>query len=137
MIAVHSLNYSRSVRVVWLLEELGSFYELRTYERNEAYRAPAELQAVHPLGKSPVIEDGDLTLAESAAVLRYLNERYGGGRLAPEPGSNDHARHDEGLDSAEGSFADRSSPPSGQRGTARRWSRACACARYVGEHPLF
>lgn len=105
MIVVHSLNYSRSVRVVWLLEELGTPYELRTYERNEAYRAPAELQAVHPLGKSPVIEDGDLTLAESAAVLRYLNERYGGGRLAPEPGLNDHARHDEWLDSAEGSFA--------------------------------
>lgn len=105
MIVVHSLAYSRSVRVVWLLEELSMPYELRTYTRNEAYRAPEKLKAVHPLGKSPVIEDGDLTLVESSAILRYINERYGGGRLAPEPGSNDHARHDEWLDSVEGSFA--------------------------------
>lgn len=105
MITVHSLAYSRSARVVWLLEELGLTYDLRRYERTQDYRAPPELKAIHPLGKSPVIEDGELTLAESSAILRYLNERYGGGRLAPAPGTTDHARHDEWLDWVEGSFA--------------------------------
>ncbi|KQT84161.1 hypothetical protein ASG48_10430 [Aurantimonas sp. Leaf443] len=105
MIVVHSLAYSRAVRVVWLLEEIGTPYDLRTYDRTEAYRAPETLKALHPLGKSPVIEDDGLVLAESSAVLRYVNEHYAGGRFAPEPGTQDHARHDEWLDGAEGSFA--------------------------------
>ncbi|MER0239254.1 glutathione S-transferase [Fulvimarina sp. MAC8] len=105
MITVHCLQYSRGSRVVWLLEELGEAYELKNYDRTEAYRAPPELKAKHPLGKSPVIEDGDLVLAESAAILRYIDGRYGENRHSPEPGTNAHAHHDEWLDFVEGSMA--------------------------------
>jgi len=78
MITVHHLETSRSQRVLWLLEELGVPYEIKRYQRNPVTRlAPPELRAVHPLGKSPVITDGDLTIAESGAILEYLVERYG------------------------------------------------------------
>ena len=78
MITVHHLETSRSQRVLWLLEELGVPYEIKRYQRDPITRlAPPELRAVHPLGKSPVISDGDLTIAESGAILEYLVERYG------------------------------------------------------------
>ncbi len=84
MIVVHHLNNSRSQRVLWLLEELGVPYEVRRYERDgQTMLAPPELKAVHPLGKSPVVTDGDLTLAETGLIVEYLCDRYGEGRLAP------------------------------------------------------
>jgi glutathione S-transferase len=90
MIQVHHLGSSRSHRVLWLLEELDLEYDLISYERDPAtYGAPAELHAVHPLGKSPVLKDGSLTLAESGAIVEYVVNRYGGGRLKPPPGTND------------------------------------------------
>ena len=84
-ITVHHLNDSRSQRILWLLEELGLEYEVKRYERDpETMLAPASLKEVHPLGKSPVITDEELTLAESGAIVEYLVDRYGNGRLAPE-----------------------------------------------------
>src|SRR5260370_41550042 len=81
MIVVHHLNNSRSQRVLWLLEELGLPYEIKRYQRDpQTMLAPASLREVHPLGKSPVMTDGDATLAESGAIMEYLIERYGGGR---------------------------------------------------------
>lgn len=78
MITVHHLNNSRSQRILWLLEELGQEYEIRKYERDpETMRAPGTLREVHPLGKSPVITDGEVTVAESGAIIEYLVERYG------------------------------------------------------------
>jgi glutathione S-transferase len=84
MITVHHLNNSRSQRVLWLLEELGLPYEIKHYQRDaKTSLAPPELRQVHPLGKSPVITDDGLTVAESGAILEYLVEKYGGGRLKP------------------------------------------------------
>ena len=105
MIVVHSLAYSRAARVLWLLEELGEPYEVVRYDRTEAYRAPPELATVHPLGKSPVIEDDGFVLAESAAILRYLAATRGGARFLPDGDARDVARHDEWLDYAEGTLA--------------------------------
>lgn len=88
MIVVHHLNNSRSQRILWLLEELGLEYEVKRYERDRVtLLAPPELRKVHPLGKSPVITDGALTLAESGAIIEYLVTRYGAGRLAPRADS--------------------------------------------------
>ena len=84
MLTVYHLNESRSTRILWLLEELGAPYRIERFERDATQRAPAELAAVHPLGKSPVIRDGDLVLAESGAIVEYLVERHGGGRLVPQ-----------------------------------------------------
>jgi glutathione S-transferase len=93
MLIVHHLNNSRSQRVLWLLEELGVEYEVKRYQRNaETMLAPPELKAVHPLGKSPVVEDGGQVLAESGAIVETLADRYAGGRLARPHGSP--ARHD-------------------------------------------
>jgi glutathione S-transferase len=104
MIIVHHLNNSRSQRVLWLLEELGLEYEVKRYERDaKTMLAPRELRAIHPLGKSPVITDGDLTLAESGAIVEYLVERYGGGRLVPPPGTPERLRYTYWLHYAEGS----------------------------------
>lgn len=104
MIVVHHLNNSRSQRVLWLLEELGLPYEVRRYERDrKTLLAPPELRAVHPLGKSPVIADGDRTLAESGAILEYLVERYGTGRLVPPAGSDARLRYTYWMHYAEGS----------------------------------
>ena len=84
MLIVHHLNNSRSQRVLWLLEELGLPYEVKRYERNTSTMlAPPELKAIHPLGKSPVVTDGDRTLAETGLIVEYLCDRYGEGRLAP------------------------------------------------------
>jgi glutathione S-transferase len=104
MIVVHHLNNSRSQRVLWLLEELGVPYEIRRYQRDaKTMLAPPELKAVHPLGKSPVIQDGGLTLAESGAILEYLAERHGAGRLAPAPGTPERLRYTYWMHFAEGS----------------------------------
>jgi glutathione S-transferase len=104
MITVHHLENSRSQRVLWMLEELGLDYEVRLYKREPTMQAPASLRAVHPLGKSPVITDGDRTLAESGAILEYLAETYGGGRLAPPVGSPERLRYTYFLHYAEGSL---------------------------------
>ena len=104
MIKVHHLNDSRSQRVLWLLEELGLDYDVVRYERNPGSRlAPPELLAIHPLGKSPVIEDGAITVAETGAVVEYLLETYGQGRLRPAPGAEEARRFTYWLHYAEGS----------------------------------
>jgi glutathione S-transferase len=104
MLVVHHLNDSRSQRILWLLEELGAPYEIKFYQRDATTRlAPPELKAVHPLGKSPVITDGDETIAESGAIVDYILRRYGEGRLAPAPGSKDFETYNEWLHYAEGS----------------------------------
>jgi glutathione S-transferase len=104
MITVHHLNNSRSQRVLWLLEELGVAYEVKRYERDaKTMLAPPELLAVHPLGKSPVIVDGTATLAESGAIIEYLVDRYGGGRLIPAAGTPERLRYTYWLHYAEGS----------------------------------
>jgi len=90
---VHHLEESRSQRILWLLEELGADYEVRRYARNPQTRlAPPELKAVHPLGKSPVIEANGKVLAESAAIIEYLAETEASGSLAIAAG--DPARFD-------------------------------------------
>jgi glutathione S-transferase len=104
MITVHHLNNSRSQRVLWLLEELGVPYEVRHYQRDaKTMLAPPELMAVHPLGKSPVITDGEVTVAESGAIIEYLVEQYGQGRLQPESGTPARLRYRYWLHYAEGS----------------------------------
>lgn len=104
MITVHHLNNSRSQRVLWLLEELELPYEIKHYQRDpQTLLAPPELRAVHPLGKSPVISDRDVTLAESGAILEYLADRYGAGRLVPETGSPERLRYRYWMHFAEGS----------------------------------
>jgi len=104
MIVVHHLNNSRSQRVLWLLEELGVPYEVKRYERDaKTMLAPPELRAVHPLGKSPVITDGDKTIAETGAIVEYLVGTYGGGRLVPREGTEERRRYTYWLHFAEGS----------------------------------
>ena len=103
MITVHHLNNSRSQRVLWLLEELGLPYEIRKYQRDaQTMLAPPELMQVHPLGKSPVITDDAVTVAESGAIIEYLIERYGNGRLAPAIGTPERLRWRYWLHFAEG-----------------------------------
>ncbi|KAI1798067.1 thioredoxin-like protein [Ganoderma leucocontextum] len=82
-VVVHHLNDSRSQRILWLLEELEVPYEIKKYQRTAERVAPPELKAVHPLGNAPVITDGDLTLAESGAIVEYIIRKYGNGRAQP------------------------------------------------------
>lgn len=104
MIVVHHLNNSRSQRVLWLLEELGLEYEIVRYQRDpKTMLAPPALRAIHPLGKSPVITDGDVTVAESGAIVEYLVERYGNGLLVPPAGTADKRRWTYFMHYAEGS----------------------------------
>lgn len=104
MITVHHLNNSRSQRVLWLLEELGLEYDIKRYQRDaKTMLAPPELRQAHPLGKSPVITDGGVTLAESGAIVQYLAERRGGGKLVPTADSPDWLRYVYWLHFAEGS----------------------------------
>jgi glutathione S-transferase len=104
MIIVHHLNNSRSQRVLWLLEELGVPYEVKRYERDaETMLAPVELRAIHPLGKSPVIADNGKIIAETGAIIDYIIETYGQGRLIPPAGSADRLRYTYWLHYAEGS----------------------------------
>ena len=104
MIVVHHLNESRSQRVLWLLEELGLPYEIRHYTRDAKTRlAPPELQAVHPLGKSPVVEADGLTLIESGAIVDAIIRRHGGGRLRPAADTVEFEAYQQWLHYAEGS----------------------------------
>jgi glutathione S-transferase len=104
MIVVHHLNDSRSQRVLWLLEELEVPYEIRHYARDAKTRlAPPELAAVHPLGKSPVLQDGEQTVIESGAIVDYLIRRHGAGRLQPAAGTADFEAYNQWLHYAEGS----------------------------------
>jgi glutathione S-transferase len=104
MIVVHHLNNSRSQRVLWLLEELGLEYEVKGYQRDpKTMLAPPTLRAIHPLGKSPVITDGQRTIAESGAIIEYLVETYGGGKLVPPPGTPERLRYRYWMHYAEGS----------------------------------
>jgi len=104
MLTVHHLNDSRSQRVLWLLEELGTPYEIVRYQRNAQTRlAPPELAKIHPLGKSPVIVDGDIAIAESGAIVDYLIRRYGKGTMMPPQGSAEYETYNQWLHYAEGS----------------------------------
>ncbi len=103
MITLHHLNNSRSQRILWLLEELGLEYEVVRYARDESMLAPASLRAVHPLGKAPVLVDGELTLAESAAIIEHLLDAHGAGLLRPAPGTKEHRLFTYWLHYAEGS----------------------------------
>jgi len=104
MLTLHHLNDSRSQRIFWLLEELGAPYEVKSYQRNAETRlAPPELKQVHPLGKSPVITDGDLRIAESGAIVDYIIRRYGKGAMMPAIGTPDYEAYNEWLHYAEGS----------------------------------
>ena len=104
MLTLHHLNDSRSQRILWLLEELGAPYDIRLYQRDAKTRlAPPELTAIHPLGKSPVITDGDLKIAESGAIVDYLIRTYGQGQMMPKAGTADYEAYNEWLHYAEGS----------------------------------
>jgi glutathione S-transferase len=103
MLTVHHLNNSRSQRVLWLLEELGVPYEIVRYQRQPDMRAPKELRAIHPLGKSPVITDNGNTIAESGAICEYIVGTYGNGRLIPPPNTPERLRYTYWLHYAEGS----------------------------------
>ena len=105
MITVHHLNNSRSQRILWLLEELEIDYEIQHYERDKTTMlAPPQLRAVHPLGKSPVITDGDVTVAETGAIVEYLLDRYGAGHLRPARGTAEGRQLTYWLHYAEGSI---------------------------------
>jgi glutathione S-transferase len=106
MLTVHHLNNSRSQRILWLLEELEVPYAVEKYQRlSPIPLAPPELKKVHPLGKSPVITDGNHTIAESGAIIEFILVKYGNGRLRPAAGSDDHIRYIEWMHFAEGSAA--------------------------------
>jgi glutathione S-transferase len=106
MIVVHHLNESRSQRILWLLEELRTPYEIAFHQRDaRTNMAPAELREIHPLGKSPVITDGERVIAESGAIIDYIIRRYGGGRLQPDPATELYDEYVQWLHYAEGSAA--------------------------------
>ncbi|WP_204993125.1 MULTISPECIES: glutathione S-transferase family protein [unclassified Sphingopyxis] len=101
---VHHLNNSRSQRILWLLEEIGAPYEIKFYDRDPVTNlAPPELIAVHPLGKSPVLEDAGRIIIESAAIAEYICDYHGGEKLVPQRGTDDHVRHLQWMHFAEGS----------------------------------
>ncbi len=106
MVTLHHLERSRSHRVLWMLEELGIEYEIKTYKRDpKTLLAPEKLKNIHPLGKSPVITDGDRTIAESSVILEYLVETHGNGRLRPpKDKEEDYWNYQYFLQAAEGSF---------------------------------
>lgn len=104
MLKVHHLNNSRSQRILWLLEEIGAPYEIVHYKRlSPVPLAPPELKTVHPLGKSPVITEGNKMIAESGAIVEYLIDAYGEGKLKPKPGTDDYWKYVEWMHYAEGS----------------------------------
>lgn len=109
MLTLHHLNNSRSQRILWLLEELGVDYDIRAYQRDATTsRAPAELKAIHPLGKSPVIEDKQLVVAETGAIIVYLLDQFGADadgkcRFRPDKGTQDYVDYVHFLHFAEGS----------------------------------
>ncbi|MCE9687979.1 glutathione S-transferase [Shewanella sp. AS16] len=104
MITLHHLNKSRSQRIIWLLEELGQAYEIKSYQRDsQTFLAPPELQQIHPLGKSPVIEIEGRVIAESGAITEYLIAKYAANKLAPAPDSSDYASYLQWIHFAESS----------------------------------
>jgi glutathione S-transferase len=103
MITIYHLNMSRSERIIWLMEELGLPYQLEKFQRGPDMLAPATLKQVSPLGKAPVIRDGDLVLIESGAIVEYIINRHGGGRLGVPVSSPDYARYLQWMHFAEGS----------------------------------
>ncbi|WP_291686750.1 glutathione S-transferase [Bradyrhizobium sp.] len=104
MLTLHHLNDSRSQRILWLLEELGTPHEIKRYQRDAQTRlAPPELKAVHPLGKSPIIVDGDIRIAESGAIVDYIIRRYGKGAMMPAPDGAEYEAYNEWLHYSEGS----------------------------------
>lgn len=106
MIKLHHLNQSRSKRIIWLLEELGIDYEIVPYLRDSVtFLAPPELKAVHPLGKSPVIEEQGRVITESGAITEYLIDKYASDTLAPEKGTEEHLDYIQWLHFAESSAA--------------------------------
>lgn len=106
MITLHALKYSRATRVLWLLNDLGQPCNRIDYDRTPAFRAPDELSKVHPLGKSPVIVDGDEMIAESSTILRYLAAKYGDTSHQPAAGTPAFWRHEALFDYVEASFAE-------------------------------
>jgi glutathione S-transferase len=101
---VHHLNNSRSQRILWLLEELGAPYDIVHHQRDAVTNlAPPALLEIHPLGKSPMIEDDGKVIYESGAIVEYLCERHGGAHFVPERGTDDHIRYLEWIHFAEGS----------------------------------
>lgn len=105
MLTVHHLENSRSQRILWLLEELGVPYEIKHYKRNpKTNLAPPELKAVHPIGKAPVIEDNGRTYAETGAMIEYILDQYGEGRMRPLPGSAEYDAYRYWSFAAEGSY---------------------------------
>ena len=104
MITIYHLSTSRSERIVWLMEELGLPYELARHQREPNGAAPDALKAIHPLGKAPLIRDGDTVLAESGAIVDYIVHRYGNDRLAVQPQAAEYARYLYWLHFAEGSL---------------------------------
>lgn len=105
MIIVHHLENSQSIRILWLLEELGVDYKIQHYSRRlDNSLAPAEFKKLHPMGTSPLISDGDLKLPESNAIIDYLLTKYGNGRLVPTPGTPEHTRYLFWFHAAQGSF---------------------------------
>jgi len=104
MITLHHLNKSRSKRIIWLLEELGIDYKIAAYQRDsETFLAPPELLAIHPLGKSPVIEDDGIVIAESGAITEYLINKFAADKLAPQIGTKEHLEYSQWLHFAESS----------------------------------
>ena len=104
MITVYHLTSSRSERIVWLMEELGLDYELERFQREQGGAAPEAVKGIHALGRAPVIRDGDTVLAESGAIVEYIVQRYGGGRLVVPPDAAVYARYLYWLHFAEGSL---------------------------------
>jgi len=103
MIVVHHLNNSRSQRILWLLEELGQPYEIVQHTRQPIGMAPPEMKGVHPLGKAPAVELDGYVIAESGAAVELITQRYGHGKLMPDPASADYPRYLEMLHYPEGS----------------------------------
>ena len=103
MITVHHLDNSRSQRILWLLEELDLPYQVKTYKRGKDMLAPPELKAIHPLGKAPVITDGQRVIAETGAIMDYLLTAYGAGRLVPPAGTEERLSYTYWMYYAEGS----------------------------------
>lgn len=104
MITLHHLNQSRSKRIIWLLEELGLEYDIKPYQRDSVtFLAPPELKSIHPLGKSPVIEDQGLVITESGAITEYLIEKYGADKFSPKRGTPEYVEYSQWLHFAESS----------------------------------
>ncbi len=104
MITLHHLNQSRSKRIIWLLEELGLDYQIKAYQRDKTtFLAPPELKAIHPLGKSPVIEDAGMVIAESGAITEYLINKYAAEKLAPAADTPEHVQYSQWIHFAESS----------------------------------